>query len=320
MLGNAMKLIKSARLAAALTLFSTGAMFQPALAVTTPADQDKLRIHTGLPKKASDSLFSYTAEWRIDDGELYRTTGLSFLNSAKVDPNASPAVITKKLVTAMKDGMIQLDPNWRGINLTQPQDQAELTIANKKGYSLTTVTVRDYSNQQLRFDVGDKNFNADGVQVAIDVVLAADVEYLDGFSSKRSPLASQGEIEVVIDGSKPVQVKTDGKTTKQIEEELARQLAGAKLSEFPLYPNLSNSDTRNNKPFDNSEVQLLNLAAKSVSINVTDPAVGVLTKFKFKDDNHSVKVVEPRFMLAALGVGSGLLIGFYWFRNRKKSV
>jgi hypothetical protein len=67
-------------------------------------------------------------------------------------------------------------------------------------------------------------------------------------------------------------------------------------------------------------VQLLNLAAKSVSINVTDPAVGVLTKFKFKDDNHSVKVVEPRFMLAALGVGSGLLIGFYWFRNRKKSV
>jgi hypothetical protein len=220
----------------------------------------------------------------------------------------------------MKDGMIQLDPNWRGINLTQPQDQAELTIANKKGYSLTTVTVRDYSNQQLRFDVGDKNFNADGVQVAIDVVLAADVEYLDGFSSKRSPLASQGEIEVVIDGSKPVQVKTDGKTTKQIEEELARQLAGAKLSEFPLYPNLSNSDTRNNKPFDNSEVQLLNLAAKSVSINVTDPAVGVLTKFKFKDDNHSVKVVEPRFMLAALGVGSGLLIGFYWFRNRKKSV
>ena len=313
-----MKLINPTRFAVALSLLSASAVFQPVLAVTTPADQDTLRIHTSLPKKASDSLFSYTAEWRIDDGELYRTTGLSFLNSAKIDPNASPALITKKLVTAMKDGMIQLDPNWRGINLTQPQDQAELAITNRKGYSLTTVTVRDYSNQQLSFDIGNKNFNADGVQVAIDVVLAADVEYLDGFSSKRSPLASQGEIQIVVDGSKPVEVKTDGKTTKQIEEEIARQLAGAKLSEFALYPNLSSSDTRNNKPFDNSEVQLLNLAAKSFSINVTDPAVGVLTKFKFKDDNHSVKVVEPRFMLAALGVASGLLIGFYWLRNRKK--
>lgn len=313
-----MKLIKSARLVAALTLFSVGAVFQPVLAVTTPADQDKLRIHTDLPKKASDSLFSYTAEWRIDDGELYRTTGLSFLNSTKLDTNVSPAAITKKLVTAMKDGMIQLDPNWRGINLTQPQDQAELTIANKKGYSLTTVTVRDYSNQQLSFDLVDKSFNADGVQVAIDVVLAADVEYLDGFSSKRSPLASHGEIDIMVDDSKPVQVKTDGKTTKQIEEDIARQLAGAKLSEFALYPNLSSSDTRNNKPFDNSEVQLLNVAAKSISINVTDPAVGVLVKFKFKDDNHSVKVAEPRFMLATLGVVIGLLIGFYWLKNRKK--
>ena len=314
-----MKLINPVRFAVALSLLSASAVFQPVLAVTTPADQDTLRIHTSLPKKASDSLFSYTAEWRIDEGELYRTTGLSFLNSAKIDPNASPAAITKKLVTAMKDGMIQLDPNWRGINLTQPQDQAELTIANKKGYSLTTVTVRDYSNQQLSFDIGNKNFNADGVQVAIDVVLAADVEYLDGFSSKRSPLASQGEIEIVVDGLKPIQVKTDGKTTKQIEEDIARQLAGAKLSEFSLYPNLSSSDTRNNKPFDNSEVQLLNLAAKSISINVTDPAVGTLVKFKFKDDNHSVKVIEPRFMLAALGVASGLLIGFYWLRNRNKS-
>lgn len=314
-----MKLINPARFAVILSLFAASAVLQPVLAVTTPADQDTLRIHTSLPKKASDSLFSYTAEWRIDDGELYRTTGLSFLNSAKLDPNASPAAITKKLVTAMKDGMIQLDPNWRGINLTQPQDQPELAITNRKGYSLTTVTVRDYSNQQLSFDIGNKNFNADGVQVAIDVVLAADVEYLDGFSSKRSPLASQGEIEIVVDGLKPVQVKTDGKTTKQIEEEIARQLAGAKLSEFALYPNLSSSDTRNNKPFDNSEVQLLNLAAKSIAINVTDPAVGVLTKFKFKDDNHSVKVAEPRFMLAALGVGSGLLIGFYWLRSRRKT-
>ena len=313
-----MKLSPVFRLSQAGLFLAISAVLPPALAATTPADQDQLRIHTGLPQKASDSLFSYTAEWRIDDGELYRTTGLSFLNASKTDP-ANPAAVTKKLVTAMKDGMIQLDPNWRGINLTQTADQPEFTIANRKGYSLTTVTVRDYSNQQISFGLANKTFSADGVEVAVDVVLAVDVEYLDGFSSKKSTQASQGEIEITIEGQKPVQVKTDGKTTRQIEAELAKHLAGARLSDFALYPNLSSSDTRNNKPFDNSEVQLLNLAAKSITINVTDPAVGVLTKFKFRDENHSVKVVEPRFMLAVLAGLTAALLGYYWLRNRRRS-
>ena len=229
-----MKPINPSHLALTLSLLSAGVLIQPAwAAATTPANQDQLRIHTSLPKRASDSLFSYTAEWRVDDGELYRTTGLSFLNAKKMDSSTSSVQITKKLVTALKDGMIQLDPHWRGVTISQPQDQPELTIANKSGYSLTNVTVRDYTNQALRYDLVDKTFSADGVQVAIDLALTADVEYLEGFSSKKDQTASQGEIIIAIDDHAPVHIKTDGKTIAALEAEIAGRLPGAQLSKTP---------------------------------------------------------------------------------------
>ena len=314
-----MKLTKLACLVLIFGLFSISVFCQPAYALAaTPAEQDVIRIHNSMPRRAQDSLFSYTAEWRIDDGELYRATGISFLNAAKMDAAAPVFLLTKKIVTSMKDGMTQLDPNWRGIVVSQAQDQPEFSIVNKKGYSLTTVTVRDYSNQPLRFDLLNKKFNDDGVQIGIDLVLTADVEYVDGYTTKKAQYASQGEIKVTIDDKTPIEIKTDGKTTKQIEEELSRQLAGSQLSLKPLYEGMVTKDTRNNKPFDGSEVQLLNLAAKSISIDITDPALGVLVKFKFQDENHSVKVAEPRFMMGVLGIGSLLAVGFIWFRGRKK--
>ncbi len=202
-----MKLITPCYLALTLSLLSASALFQSAYAVPTPANQDALSIHTGIPRKVGDSLFSYTAEWRMDDGELYRATGLSFLNAAKIDAVASGASVTKKLVTSMKDGMIQMDPSWRGITVNQNQDQPELTIANKAGYSITTVIIRDYTNQPMRYNLSGKSFNAEGVQVAIDLVLSANVEYLDGFSSRKSRIASQGGIDVTIDDQKTIHIK-----------------------------------------------------------------------------------------------------------------
>lgn len=304
----------------ALTILSSMLLIQTANAITTtPAEQDKLQVHVSVPKRMQDSLFSYSVEWRIDDNELYRSTGISFLNAAKQDANSSDVFIAKKLLTSFKDGMIQLDPNWRGVTITQPQDQPELVIANKTGYSITTITFRDYSNQVLSYDLAGKTFTDEGVQIGIDMVLTADVEYVEGYTTKKAEYASQGEVIVHIDGEKTVHVKTDGKTTRQIEDEIALQLGSSHLSIKPLYEGLVSTDTRNNKPFDGSEVQLLNLAAKSISIEVTDPALGVLTKFKFKDENHTVKVIEPRFMLGVLVAASLFAVGFTWFRKKNKA-
>lgn len=309
-----MKLINPINTAVSLSLLAASGLFQPAFAITTPEGQDKFRAYTSNPKKTTDSLLSATVEWRIDDSELYRTTGLSFLSEGKTDgPTAA-----KKLATAMSDGMTELYPSWRGITIDHPKDQPELTIANKAGYSLATVTFRDYTNQALSFDLVDKNFNAAGVQAAIDLVYTADVEYLEGFSSKKALTASQGTIEVTIDQQKPIIIKTDGKTTRVLEAELAKQIASSIVSENPLLPHLIGKDTRNVKIFDGSEVQLLDLAAKSITIDITDPSLGVLTKFKFKDDNTSVKVAEPRSM-AVIAALLGLLVGgYFWFSSKKK--
>ena len=109
-----MKPIKPFHFALTLSIFFSSALFQPAFAIpTTTAGQDTLRIHTSLPKRPSDSLFSYTAEWRVDDGELYRSTGISFLNAAKIDSSTPSPLITKKLLTAMKMGWCTRTPTAR---------------------------------------------------------------------------------------------------------------------------------------------------------------------------------------------------------------
>jgi hypothetical protein len=315
-LGIAMKSLSFSAGLLAVALVSCSVAAQ---AASTPANQDVLHFHTSLPKKSSDALFSYTAEWRVDQGEVFRSTGLSFLNAAKLDSSATAASVAKKLVIGFKDGLMALDPGWRGVTITQPDNQADITLANKAGYSLTTVTVRDYTNQALVFDVGQQPFATTGVEVALDLVLAADVEYIEGFSHVKGQTASQGTIELRIDDQKPIQLVTDGKTTQALESELQQHLTGALLSPTPLYPSMVSTDTRNNKPFDGSEVQLNHLAAHRISLDINDPSLGVLAKFKYQDDNRSNSVIEPRFMLGALLVVSVGLVVLFWLRGRKKA-
>ncbi|MEQ1619885.1 MAG: hypothetical protein ABL919_00670 [Methylococcales bacterium] len=309
-----MKFHNPLSLALSIALFSSSSYVQPAFAAATPAAQDNLRIHTSAPKKASDSLFASAVEWRIDDNELYRSNGISFLNSTVTDG----ATAAKKLTTGLIDGMIELYPSWRGITVNHAKDKPELTIANKAGFSITTITIKDYTNQNLSYDLVDKSFSTEGVQIGIDLVYAADVEYLEGFSTKKAQTASQGTIKVQIEGQPPVEIKTDGKTTHELEVELAKQLATSHLSEIPLFPVLIGGDTRNNKSFDAGEVQLLNLAAKSIAIDVSDPSLGVITKFKFKDENATIKVLNPMSMLL-IALGLGILAGgYFWYQGRHK--
>lgn len=310
-----MKLIT--RLSFAVALLASGISFpSSSYAGATPAGENKLRIHTSLPKKAGESLFSYTAEWRQDGGKLYHSTGMSFLDAQKYDESASAARVAKKLATSIKDSMIRLDPNWRGIVVDQPQEQAELILSNKTGYALTSVVVRDYTNQALAFDLVDKSFNTAPVEVALDFVLAADVEYLDKFSGQKPTTASQGEIEIRIDEQNPILIRTDGKTTAEIEAEIAKQLNVAKLSGTSLVTSQANKDTRNIKPFDGSEIQLSNLAAKSIGINISDPDLGVLVKFRFKDEGSAVSP-ESNSMLVILVLAGVLMAGYFWRKKQK---
>ena len=301
-----------------LVLLTASLSCQMVDAAPTPAGQQQLRLHTSLPKKTGESLFSYTAEWQLDGGKLYHSTGMSFLDANKIDDTSALGKMTKKLATSMKDGMTQLDPNWRGLIVEQPEEQAELILSNKAGYALDSVVLRDYTNQALRFDLVGKSFNTDQVQLAFDLVLAADVEYLDKFSGQKPKTAAQGDIEIRIDDHAPIQIKTDGKSTREIETEITRQLGGSKLSETTLVASQVHKDTRNIKPFDGSEVLLANLAAKSVAIDIKDPSLGVLVKFKFKNQNTTADN-EPRSMLVVLGLLGLVVAGYFWRNKTKKS-
>ena len=290
---------------------------QPANAAT-PANRDNIRIHTSTPKKNGDSLFSYTVQWRIDGSLTYESTGLSFISGPGSIKPTSDVEAAHKLVTALNDGMLKQYPSWSGAAPEQPAGKPEMTVSNKAGFAFTNLTYRDYSNQKLTYDMLGKSFSEARVVVGLDIVLAADVEYLGEFIPKDlKRVADGGTVEISIDGGKPVSIKTDGKSTEQIEKEIAGKLGSAKLSAKPVFPNTKDGDARNSKPFDGGEEQLTGLSAKSITIDITDPSLGILTKFKFPDDDKPIDVVGPFKTLVILGV-IGVLgwFGYTIYRDR----
>lgn len=303
-----------------LCTLAFGVLSEPVLsAATTPAGQDKLHIQTGAPKKNGETLFSYTVTWRIDGGLTYRSTGLTFLHGPDMATATQAEAVPDKLVIALNDAMEYLYPSWRGALVEQVGDKQEIMLSNQQGFDFTELTFRDYSNQKLTYDLVDKTFSAAQVGVAIDIVYAADVENIADFSPNQTKSASGGFIEVSIDGGEPTVIKTDGKTNNQIEQELASALAGnGAFSSTPIFPNIKDETTRNYKPFDGGEVQLLNLNANSISIDINDPSLGVLTKFSFPDTNKPVDIAHrlPYLIGAGVVVAIGLFVYFMFFKQR----
>ena len=293
---------------------------QTTLAATTPAGKDKLRVITGEPKRNGDSLFSYTVEWRIDEGVLSRATGIFFIKGPDRPKATSDIDVASKMVSSLNDGMEQHYPSWRGVLAKNIPGKPEITLTNKSGFSFTTITIRDYSNQKMIFDQLDKTFAAAGIEVAIDLVLTANVDYIEGFTvyDPAKNAAHQGSIEISIDNGKPVLIKTNDKTTAQLEQEIAAALDSAKFSTAPLFPNLMDSDNRNNKPFDSGEVQFTTLAARTITMNINDPTLGALTKFKYQDSNQSTNAFNPMTMIILLGLAIAGFFGYNTYQASKQ--
>ena len=290
---------------------------QPANAVT-PANRDKVRIQTSAPKKPGDSLLSYTVQWRIDGSLTYESTGLSFISGPGSMKPTTDVEAAGKLVTALMDGMVKQYPSWRGALPEQPPGKPEVTVSNKAGFAFTNLTYRDYSNQKLTYDMAGKSFSQARVDVGLDLVLASAVEYLGEFIPKGlKSVAEGGTIEISMDGGRPVSIKTGGKSTEQIEKEIAGRLGSAKFSTSPVFPNTRDGDARNSKPFDGGEVQLTGLSAKSITIDITAPSLGILTKFKFPDDDRPVNIVGPFKTLIIAGIfGVVGWFGYTVYRDR----
>ena len=93
-------------------------------------------------------------------------------------------------------------------------------------------------------------------------------------------------------GNKTALIDTTNKALPAIEQALARKLGGS-FSSSPIYPSSADGDKRNVKEFDKGEVQFSSLREKSFTIDLKDPSIAVITKYKFKDENKVTIQIPP---------------------------
>ncbi len=300
------------------TILLTLAIILPSAVSALPEDHNQLRLVTGTPKKMSDTAFSYLISWRKAGSNIHRANGLIFINGADSKKSDTAIEVARKITKSLNAGVAIQSPHDRGANAKNSKNKAEVLVSNKANFDLAHITVRDYSNQRLHYNIPGKSFNSASVDVAIDLVYSAAVEYVDGFSSGIKHKAAGGLIKVIIDKNPAIEIKTNDKTTTQLENELAQALgSNAHFSSTPLYPNFVELRSKNYKVFDGGEIQLPLLNATSISIDINDPGLGVLTKFKFPDVNKPTDVVgNMPYIIGFLIAG---MLGFLFYSSKRKT-
>lgn len=279
----------------------------PTAVSALPANQNQLRVQTEASRRDGETAFSTLVSWRKGDANLHRANGLIFINGLKSKQPTSDVDIARKAANAL-NGNINYDaPSERGAIAKSTKGQPEFFISNRDGFDLSQITVRDYSNQTLKFDLPGTSFGEAKVDVAIDLVYSAAVEYVDGFAGSDKEKTEGGTVTLKIDDADPIEIDTTNKSAADIEKELAKAISGADFSSTPIYENYVELKSRNYKPFDGGEIQLRGFAAKTIGIDVNDSGLGVLTKFKFPDVNKPTDVaskmpyIVTALILAVLG-------------------
>ncbi|MFW5443405.1 MAG: hypothetical protein ACKE51_03735 [Methylococcaceae bacterium] len=301
-----------------VSILFTLAITLSGVASALPAGQNQLRLQTGASKRTGETAFSYLVSWRKGDLKFHRSNALIFINGSNLKKPTSDVNVARKITNSINAGVAIQSPVDRGALAKYTQDKAEVLVSNKTDFDLTHITVRDYSNQELHYNIPGKSFMTASVGVAIDLVYSAVVEYVDGFSTGIKKETAGGTVTVTVDNNSPIVIKTDNKSTRQIETELAQAMGGnAHFSSTPIYPNFVELRSKNFKPFDGGEVQLPALNAKSITIDINDSGLGVLTKFDFPDVNKPTDVIgKMPYILGFLVVG---IIVFAFYTSNKKN-
>lgn len=283
----------------------------------SPANTQQLELQTSESKRSGETALSYLVTWRKAESRLYNANGLTFISGSGMAEPTSSSEVAYKLSKALNGAIDHDSPHLRGA--IAKNNQSTLTVSNRDGFDLTRITIRDYSNQELEYSLSGQSFDAAAVDIAIDVVYSAAVEYVRGFSKGIKQEATGGFISVTVDSNAPIKVTTNGKTHEQIEKELANAIgAKAQFSSSAIFPNFEQIRSKNYKSFDGGEVQISGLKARRLVIDVNDSGLGVLTKFDF------TSVEKPVDMVNNLPYIIGLLLmsvfGYLFFTARKKKV
>lgn len=299
--------------------FISAAIALPSIATAQLANQEQIHVQTSTPKKNGETAFSYLVSWRKGSGRTIRANGLMFIDGPDKRKPTTAVSAAHKMAIAFRDAVSYEAPTDRGIEVKHNKGESEILVANKEGFDLINATFRDYSNQTLSYDLSGNKFNESNVELAIDFVYAVDVEYIDGFPPPADlNKVKGGTVSVQIDDEPPIEISTEGKSTMQIENELATALKSrGSFSIIPIYPNFTTKKSRNYKPFDGGEVQLIDLSAHSITIDVNDSSLGVLTKFSFPDMNKPADVAGKIPYIFGVII-TGLILMFLYMAYGKK--
>lgn len=278
---------------------------------------NQLRLQTGLSKRTGETAFSYLVSWRKGDEALRDINGLTFINGTDTSSPTSDVDVAYKISKALNAAVITRNPLDRGA--IAKNNKSEVIVTNKADFELTRITVRDYSNQELKYSIPDKSFKAASTGIAIDIVYSAAVEYIAGFSTAVKQETAGGYVSVSIDNNSPVIIKTEGKTAKEIEVELADALGSiASFSSTPIYPNFVQIRSKNYKSFDGGEVQIPSLNARLITIDVNDSGLGVLSKFVFSSVKQPVNIVSNVPYIIGLFLAG--ILGYLYLKKKKPVV
>ena len=303
-----------------LVILLTSVIVLPSISWADSEGKDQLRIQTGTPKRTNETIFSSLVAWRKEQANVNKANGLTFIHGSGDKKPTTDVEAARKIASALNGGVNYSAPRDRGAIVKSSKDKAEILISNKEGFDLIRLTTRDYTNQKLQYNIPGKTFNDASVDLAIDLVYSAAVEYLDNFASDIKLKTTGGTITVTKNNDKPIVLKTAGKTTKQLEQELAQALgSNANFSLSPLYPNFVEFKSRNYKAFDGGEVQLPRLNANSITIDINDSGLGVLTKFRFPDVHKAESDSDNLPYLIAFLVVAGLGYFLYTRKNKKRA-
>jgi len=284
-------------------------------AVVNAAEEgtNQLRLKTGLPTRTGETAFSYLVTWRKGDEALKDINGLIFVNGTETRAPSTAKEVAYNITKAINAAVVTRTPLDRGAIANNNND--EVIVNNKTGFELTRITVRDYSNQALSYSIPHKSFNTAKIGIAIDIVYSAAVEYIAGFSTAVKQETADGYVSVRIDNNAPIKIITNGKTTEAIEAELAKALgAVADFSSTSIYPNFVQIRSKNYKSFDGGEVQIPSLNARSITIDIHDSGLGVLTKFVFGSVKQPVNLVNKvPYLIGILLAG---IVGFVLWKKK----
>ena len=297
-------------------VFFTSLIAASSAALASPANTQQLDLQTSESKRTGETALSYLVTWRKGESRLYNANGLTFISGTETKEPTSSSDAAYKLSKALNGAIDHDSPHLRGA--IAKNKQSTLSVSNRDGFDLTRITIRDYSNQELEYSLAGKAFDEAGVDIALDVVYSAAVEYMKGFSKGVEKAAAGGFISVTMDSNAPIKITTNGKTNEQIEKELAKAIgSSAEYSSSPIFPNFEQIRSKNYKSFDGGEVQISGLKARRLVIDVNDAGLGVLTKFDF------TKVEKPIDIVNNLPYFIGLLLAsvfayLFFFAAKKK--